>query len=111
MASIVVRQDALRSLAFGSISASYAAVGTPFAHAMRIIRIMNATAGDMLISFDGTTDHLFLPAGTFVLYDYSSDALPNYSFRMAKGTQVYCKQSTAPVSSAVYVEATYGLGE
>jgi hypothetical protein len=111
MASQIVRQDALRSLAFGSISGTYAALGSVFLHPMRIIRIINTTVGDVIISFDGIVDHLFVPAGSFVLYDFCSDTEPSLPFLVASRTQIYCKQSTAPVSGAVYLEATYGAGE
>lgn len=111
MTAQIVRHDTIRSIAFGSISGSYAAIGTPFGHAMRIIRVVNATQGDMFISFDGVNNNLFLPAGSFVLYDYSTNTEPSVYFQLAKNTQVYCKQSTAPISGAVYVEAIYGFGE
>lgn len=111
MASNICRFDALRSLAFGSISGTYAALGTAFSHAMRAFRISNATDGDILISFDGTTDNLFLPANSFVLYDVASDDDPIDEFRISNRTQIYVKQSTAPTSGAVYLEAMYGKGE
>lgn len=111
MSSNIARVDALRSLGFASISGTYAAVGTPFAHAMRVIRIINATNGDMFFSFDGTTNNLFLPSNSFVLYDISSDDDPTDQFRLSKGTQMYVKQSTAPTSGSVYIETIYGQGE
>lgn len=111
MSSNIARVDALRSLGFASISGTYAAVGTPFAHAMRIIRIINNTNGDMFFSFDGTTDNLFVPANSFVLYDIAANDDPTDQFRLSKGTQIYVKQSTAPTSGSVYIEAIYGQGE
>lgn len=111
MASNIARVDALRSLGFASIGASYVTVGTAFGHPMRVIRILNATNGDMFFSFDGTTNNLFLPSNSFVLYDIASDDDPSDNFRISKGTQMYVKQSTAPTSGSVYIEAIYGQGE
>ncbi len=109
----IVRFDALRSLAFGGISGSYATVGTPLTRNWRMFRITNNTDGDMFISADGTTDNLFVPKNGFVLYDMSTNA-PSVSqsdtFVMGIGTQFYVKQSTAPTSGAIYIEGIYARG-
>lgn len=101
--------EALRSLAFGSISGSYAAVGTPLANPARLICFSNATEGDMLFSRDGSTDELFVPAGSFKLFDVSANHRPTGQDDLVfeTGTQWYVKQSTAPVSGAVYIEVLY----
>lgn len=109
----VARADALRTLAFGSISGTYAALGSAIAKNWRTFKITNNTNGDLLISFDGTTNNLFLPANSFTLYDLSSNG-PNSQqigeMVISIGTQLYVKQSTAPTSGAVWVEAFYVQG-
>lgn len=109
MSAQVVYAEELKSLATGSISGSYAAVGSSFSEACRIVTIINATDGDMIFSLDGSTDHLFLPARTPQLFDWNAnrDRLSNF-WVMAPGTQIYVKQSTAPSSGSVYVECLYG---
>ena len=109
----VVRMDALRSKAFGVITNAYTTLGTALAQNWRMFRITNNTNGDMLISLDGTTDNLFVPANSFVLYDLSTNA-PNVQdtdgFSMQIGSQFYVKYSTAPtgpVGGAIYVEGLY----
>lgn len=103
--------DTLRSLAFGGISATYAAVGTPFTYAARIICLTNDTQGDMIFSTDsGNADGmLFLPAGTFKLFDLTANLVPGKddNFEIAVATQWYVKQSTAPVSGSVYIEVVH----
>ena len=103
--------DTLRSLAFGSISGTYAALGTPFTQEARIICFTNKTAGDMILSTDNTNadGQIFLPAGAFKLYDLTANLVPGKddNFVIAKGTQFYVKQVTAPVSGAVYIEDVY----
>jgi hypothetical protein len=103
--------EPLRSLGFGSISASYAEVGTATDNPVRLFCITNATQGDMLFSLDGTTDHLFLKAGSFKLFDVQSNMTPNKesNYVFDKGTKFYVKQVTAPVSGSVYVEILYGF--
>ena len=103
--------EPLRSLAFGSISASYTQIGTPTDHPVRLICITNASQGDMLFSLDGITDHLFLHAGSFKLFDIQSNMSPEKEsdFVFDKGTRFYVKQVDAPVSGAVYVEVLYSF--
>lgn len=106
----IARADTLRTLAFGSISGTYAALGTALAKTWRTFKLTNNTNGDLIISFDGVNDNLFLPANSFTLYDLSTNA-PNdtlgESLVLSLGTQLYVKQSTAPTSGAVYAEAFY----
>lgn len=104
--------DTLRSLAFGGISASYAAIGSALTVEPRIICISNNTAGDMIFSIDNTnaSGQLFVKAGSFKLFDLTANIVPGKddSFVIAKGTIFYIKQITAPVSGSVYVECIYG---
>lgn len=103
--------EPLRSLGFGSISGTYAVVGTATNNPTKIICITNNTAGDMIFSRDNTVaeGELFLAAGSFKLFDITTNSRPvntdDTVFR--KGTQWYVKQDTAPVSGSVYIELLY----
>lgn len=103
--------DTLRSLAFGSISGTYAAVGTALTVNPRIMCITNKTQGDMIFSTDSSNadGQIIVPAGSFKLYDLTSNLVPGKddSFVIAVGTQFYVKQVTAPTSGAVYIEFVY----
>jgi hypothetical protein len=103
--------DTLRSLAFGSISGTYAALGAAFTQEVRIICFTNKTQGDMILSTDNTNadGQIFVPAGAFKLYDLTANLVPGKddNFVIAKGTQFYVKQVTAPVAGAVYIEGVY----
>ena len=113
MSSITISVDALRSVAFGSVTASYTTLGTVFAHIMRTIRLVNTTDANVLISFDTVNDNIILPAGSFVLYDVCANTETNQlGFFFRNGTQLYLKrESGAPTSGTVYAECTYGTGE
>jgi len=104
-----VQMEAVKTLAFGGISAAYAVVGAATTHEVRIVCITNNTEGDMYFSIDGTTDHLFVAAGSFKLFDlqanYYEKTDPKYVFEV--GTQFYVKQIEAPVSGSVYIECLY----
>ena len=101
--------EALRSLAFGGISAAYAVIGTALDYPSRLICFTNNTEGDMLISRDGVTDEMFIAAGSFKLFDVSTNHKPSNQndFVFEKGTQWYAKQITAPVSGSIYIETIY----
>lgn len=101
--------EPLRSLAFGGISGSYAPVGTPFENPCRLICLTNDTEGNVVFSRDGVTDELFVGAGSFKLFDVTTNHNPETSSDLAfkVGTQFYVKQLEAPVSGAVYIEVLY----
>jgi len=103
--------DEMRTLAFGSISAAYASVGTASTTVIRGFSISNNTQGDMIFSDDtgAAGGKWFLKAGGFKLWDVQSNINPQFDdkFVMPIGTQFSVKQVTAPVSGAVYIEILY----
>lgn len=105
----VVQFETLRSIANGSISGSYAAIGTPFLYPCRMLCIINNTDGDMFISDDGTNNKMFVPKNSFRIYDFNTNrVLKDQYFSQQVGTQLYVKQSSAPTTGSVYVEVIYG---
>lgn len=97
--------DAVRELAFGSISGTYAALGTPTSDNARLLSISNSTNADVYISFDGTTNHLRLVANSFKLFDLSANKIRDDGLFIAIGTQIYVRQvSGAPTNGAVWAE-------
>jgi len=109
----VVRVDAYRTSAFGAITGSFTAVGAPLSHNWRAWRITNNTDGDLIVSLDGVTNNLFVPANSFVLYDLTANTDDDGSSAlvMAIGSQFYVKSSTVPTSGAIYIEAIYMQGQ
>ena len=110
MSREVVNIDPIRSLAFGSISATYTKVGASFANPVRLITFVNATDGDMFFSDDGINDKLFLPAGTFKLLDLNTnhDSLDT-KWVFPIGTQFWVRYSSSPSKNAVYIECLWGV--
>lgn len=87
-----IKDEALREVAFGSITASYAALGAVLAHDSFIDAYTNATDANIYVSFDGTTDHKKFPAKSGRVTDLKT----NDAYREA-GTQIYVKHDgTAP---------------
>jgi hypothetical protein len=101
--------DTLRTLAFGSIGATFEPVGPPFAYQARIICFTNTTNEDVIFSMDGSTDQLIVPAGSFKLFDITMNHRPVNmdDFVFAIGTQWYVRYTAAPGSGAVYIEVVY----
>lgn len=103
--------EPLRTLAFGGISGSYAAVGGPLEHQVRAFCITNDTQGDMIFSLDNTLTegNMFVAAGSYKLYDVQANMNTQFDdkYVLAVGEQFYVKQVTAPVSGDVYVECLY----
>jgi len=111
MSALVARFDAVRTVANGSITASYTAVSTAFQHRMRIIKFVNTTDAGMYFSFDGTTNNDYVPANSFVLYDLTTNGTTNPDFTLELFTQVYVKYESAPTTGSIYVIGVFGRGE
>jgi hypothetical protein len=106
--------DALRSAAFGAILATYSAVGSAFAHPVRILIMQNLTDTGVIVSFDSSiaAGQFVVPANGFILLDISSDKVNDSGAFIEKGTQVYVKRlAGAGASGAFYVSALYCLGD
>jgi len=101
----------LRSLGFAGISGTYAAVGVPLLQQVKAFCITNNTQGDMIFSLDNTVaaGQMFVAKGSYKLYDIQANMNTHFDdkFVIAKGTQFYVKQLTAPVSGDVYIECLY----
>jgi len=106
---IRARYEELRSLAFGSIGATYAAVGTPFVHPVRIIKVFNDTDVNLVISFDGSTNQDISPSGSGHVIDYSANRATNGGqLEQAASETLYIKQESGAASSgSFYVTIIY----
>ncbi len=101
--------DTIRSTAFGSITGSFLAIGTPFGFQARIICFTNTTDKDVFLSMDGVNSQILVPAGSFKLFDVTTNHRPvnQDDFCFAIGTQWYVKYAAAPSLGAVYIEVIY----
>lgn len=104
-----IRYETLRILNFADISVSYASVGTPFSHPVRILKVSNTTNANLIISFDGVNEMDFIAASSFYLYDFGSNkADPGGYLEQPIGDRLYVAQeSIAPTSGNVYVTVVY----
>ena len=105
---IRLEPEPLRSLAFGSISATYAGVGTSFDHPTRILLIQNLTDVTLLFSLNGVDDHFPLLSNSVMLLDVTANKTREEGLYFAEGSRVYVKESGTPASGSVYVTTFYG---
>lgn len=89
-----IKDEALREVAFGSITSSYAVLGAAFIHDAFIDAFINETNANIYISFDGTTDHKKFGAQSGRVSDLKS----NDAYRKV-GTQVYIKHDGSAATS------------
>ena len=111
MSSVAIRIacEPLRSLAFGSISGTYAAIGTAFANPARILLVQNFTDVQMIFSFDGINDNFTLPSNGFLLLDLTANKTVTQGAFIAEGTTIYVSTGGSPSLGAVYVTTFYGV--
>jgi hypothetical protein len=107
--AIKIFPEAVRSLAFGSISGAYMGIGTPLANPSRIILIQNFTDASLMLSFDGVTDHVPIAADGFVLLDVTANKTVSQGFYIAEGTRFYVKEIGTPSVGSIYISSFYGI--
>ena len=103
--------DALRSVGFAAITASYTAVGSIAVKPIHLLIITNTTDADMLISDNGVTNKLIVPKLSFKLLDVSANRdgyNPADVMEFPQRTQYYVKYVTVPSLGSVYIEMIYG---
>lgn len=95
----------LRSLAFGSISGTYALVGSVLNNPSKVFLVQNLTDVTITFSTDGTNDKFILPVGAALVIDVTANRDPELPLAMDAGTGIWAKGS--PSSGAVYVTSAY----
>ncbi len=91
--------DAVRELAFGAISGTFTAVGTPLGDFVRLMSLNNSMNEEIYVSFDGVTDHLRMATNSFKLFDISANKIRDDGLFLAIGTQVYVREVSASVAT------------
>lgn len=106
--AIRMRPEPQRTLAFGSIVAGYAGVGTAISNPARIIIVQNLTDATLQFSFDGIDDHFPLVSNGHLVLDISSNKTIDTGFFLAEGDRLYVKRLGTPTSGSVYFTVLYG---
>lgn len=103
--------DAVREVAFGGISGTYAVIGSPLTDHARIVIFTNSTNVEVYITDDITKNEFRMASNSFKLIDFSTNKIRDDGLFVAIGTQFYVKQvSGAPASGGVWIEVISAVG-
>ena len=105
-----VQFNPLGLVAFGSITGSYTTFGAAMPGHARLICFTNSTNQDLLISANGVTDHLRIAAGSFKLFDFTTNRVDVDGLFVQKGDQFYIKYTSAPSSGNAWIEVITAAG-
>lgn len=109
LTAIRYRAEPQRSLAFGSIGATYMGIGASLSRPIIQYFVQNGTDAWLQFSFDGVNDHFPLPPNGFFLSDVSSNQSGRaQGLLLAEGERFYVKQIGTPTTGNVYVSTFYG---
>jgi len=102
--------EPIRTAAFGSITGTYTEVGAPLTNPVRVFNFQNQTDADLLISFNGTDDHIFLPSHGFFVLDITANKNSPSGFFIFSNAPIFVKDNgTPPTTGALYVMSFYGV--
>lgn len=97
--------EVLRSRDSATFTGSYQTLGTPLVNPCRLVKIVNDSDQDILISWDGTNDHDYVPAQSFALYDFTTNKSGDTPLSVSAQTQFYVQGSSG--TGLVYLAAFY----
>ena len=87
---------------------TYLVVGTPLAHPACLIKMVNRSNKDLLISLDGVNPVDVCPADSFWLYDVTSNSPQTNNIFADQGRQYYVKTTDAAAGTGpVYLVVQY----
>lgn len=89
---------------------TYLALGTPLAHQATLIKMVNLSNKDLLISIDGTNAVDICPADSFWLYDVTTNSPHSNHIFVDQGRQYYVLTTDAAAGTGlVYLVVQYVL--
>lgn len=102
-----MKYEPMRVYAFGSITGSYTPVGAATSPSVAQYELINTTDQGLRFSWNGTTDHFFIPASSHKVIDICTNKSNNHLF-MGAGEILYVKhEGVAPTSGNVYFVTMY----
>lgn len=106
-----VQFDAVREVAFGSVGASFSAVGTALTDHARLIRFVNSLDNEIYVSYDGVNNNFRMAPNSYILFDFSTNKIRDDGLFVSVGTQFYVKRvSAAPTKGSMWIEVVYASG-
>lgn len=91
-----------------SVATSYTALGTPLKNPASIVKMVNLSNKNLIVSVDGVNDYDICTSGGFFLYDITSDSPKTTAIFVPQGTQYYVRTSDGAAGSGlVYLVVQY----
>jgi hypothetical protein len=109
--ALIARFEDLRSIAFGSILTTYVQVGLPTENTIRMVCFNNTTNANLIISFNGINDKVFVAANGFKLYDFASNkSNQGGTLDLPQNTAFWVRLETGSTATSgnLYIETCYG---
>lgn len=98
--------ETIRSVNSTAFDGSFQALGTPLLYACPLLKFVNNSNVLVSLSWDGVNTHDILPATSFALYDFSSDAGSTRGLYASQGVQFWVSGSASVSNSGlVYLVA------
>lgn len=97
----------LASIASSALSSSYQAINTGgLPNPCFLLELISTSSTGVTVSYDGTNDHTYLPAGLTKQLNAQANSQPNnWIANFSKGTVVYVKGTAG--TGNIYVAALY----
>lgn len=83
--------DTLRKIDSATFTGAYQAVGSALTRPIRLVKFVNDSSVPVTLSWDGVTDHDYLPANSFAVFDLTSNEVRQDGWFIGQGTQFYVK--------------------
>lgn len=101
--------ESLRTMGSGNISSSLTQIGSSFTRPLRMLAIYSTLDSDVILSFDGFTDHWFFPSKGSLILDVGANASNNDEYYIAQGRGVWVRYTgSEPTSGDIYVSTMFG---
>lgn len=107
--------ETIKTLAFGSVVATYTQVGNDFVNPARLLVLDSTLDAPIFVSFNGVDDNLYFRSDQQMIIDISSNAsAPDDRFRLSRNEGIYIRHAgVAPGSgdfrASVFTDASYGV--
>lgn len=92
--------EAVRLAAYTAVTASYVALGTSLSADACVLIINNSTDKDVYLSFDGSTNHLYLSAAETMIINIQGNKAGAGMLALPKGTVIHQKRGPGGAGSS-----------
>lgn len=97
----------LETVAGTALTTSYQVIGAAMSNPIRILQINNLSNQSLVISWDGTNDHMAIGASQLMQLDVSANKETSNMLEIPQGTQFFVRSPGGAGTGSVYLAAYY----